>query len=163
MHCGYSGHVLHNDLNPNNVMLHFPRNRERAVIIGVCNWGMSTWINEEAPSNYGKESTEAVETHKERYYCVAPKLFHVQGKKGTSQSPVRMAHKHKLTIYSESFFVGALAKKIYHHDGASNLFQQNRDPNNVKQRFEHTLNELTTRGDTSHFLITYVRRKIGCI
>ena len=55
--------VLHNDLNPNNVMLHFPRDREDIVFIGVCNWGMSTWVNEEAPSNYGKESTEAMEKH----------------------------------------------------------------------------------------------------
>ena len=73
-------------------------------------------MNEEAPSNYGKESTEAVKKHKEKYYCTAPELFHVQGKQGTSQSPIRMAHKHKHKIYSESFSVGALAKKIYHHD-----------------------------------------------
>ena len=75
--------VLHNDLNPNNVMLHFPRDREDVVFIGVCNWEMSTWVNEEAPSNYGKESTEAVEKYKEKYYCAAPKLFHVQEKMGT--------------------------------------------------------------------------------
>ena len=28
--------VLHNDLNPNNVMLHFPRNRARAIFIEIC-------------------------------------------------------------------------------------------------------------------------------
>ena len=28
--------VLHNDLNPNNVMLHFPRDRVGAVFIGIC-------------------------------------------------------------------------------------------------------------------------------
>ena len=86
---------------------------------------MSTWINEEAPSNYGKESMEAMEKHKERYNWTAPELFHIQRKRGTSQSSVRMARKHKHIIYSESFSVGALAKKIYHHDGASNLLQQN--------------------------------------
>ena len=68
-------------------------------------------MNEEASSNYGKESTEAVEKHKEKYYSAAPKLFHVQGKRGTSQSPVNMARKHKHTFLSESFSVGALAKK----------------------------------------------------
>ena len=101
--------VLHNDLNPNNVMLHFPRDREDVVFIGVYNWGMSTWVNEEAPSNYGKESTKAVGKHKEKYYYAAPKLFHVQGKRGTSQSLVRMACKHKHTFLLESFFVRALA------------------------------------------------------
>ena len=64
--------VLHNDLNPNNIMLHFPRDKEGAVFIGMCDWGMSTWINEEAPSYYGKESMEAMENHKERYNCAAP-------------------------------------------------------------------------------------------
>ena len=75
-------YVLHNDLNPNNVMLHFPQDREDIVFIAVCNWGMSTWMNEEAPSNYGKESTEAMAKYKEKYNCVAPKLFHIQRKKG---------------------------------------------------------------------------------
>ena len=93
--------VLHNDLNPNNVMLHFPRDGDDIVFIGVCNWGMSTWMNEEAPSNYGKESTEAVAKHKEKYYWAAPELFHVQGKRGTSQSLVRMVCKHKHTLYLE--------------------------------------------------------------
>ena len=68
--------VLHNDLNL-NVMLYFPRDREDIVFIGVCNWGMSTWMNEEAPSNYGKESTEAEAKHKEKYYYASPELFHV--------------------------------------------------------------------------------------
>ena len=59
--------LQHNNLNPNNVMLHFPRDRDNTVFIGVCDWGMSTWMNEEALSNYGKESTEAVAKHKEKY------------------------------------------------------------------------------------------------
>ena len=73
--------VLHNDLNPNNVMLHFPQDREDVIFIGVCDWGMSMWVNEEASSNYGKESTEAMEKHKEKYYYATSKLFHVQGKR----------------------------------------------------------------------------------
>ena len=117
---------------------------------------MSTWMNEEAPSNYGKESTEAVAKHKEKYYCAAPELFHVQGKRGTSQSPVRMARKHKHTIYSESFSVGALAKKIYHHDATSNLFQCTPDPNSTKVRFELALNELTRVDPTEISTITRV-------
>ena len=105
--------VLHNNLNPNNIMLHFPRDRDDTVFIGMCDWRMSTWMNEEAPSNYGKEFTEAMAKHKEKYYYAAPKLFHVQGKQGTSQSLVRMACKHEHTLYSESFFVSPLqfAKK----------------------------------------------------
>ena len=43
--------------------------------IGECQHG--PWMNEEAPSNYGKEFTEAVEKHKEKCYCAALELFHV--------------------------------------------------------------------------------------
>ena len=46
--------VLHNDLNPNNVILHFLQDRENTVFIGVCDWGMASWRNEDAPSNYEK-------------------------------------------------------------------------------------------------------------
>ena len=99
--------VLHNDLNLNNVMLHFLQDREDALFIGVYDLGMSTWVNEEAPSNYGKESTEAMEKYKEKYYCAALELSHIQGKRGTFQSPIRMARKHKHTFFSESFSIGA--------------------------------------------------------
>ena len=144
--------VLHNNLNPNG-MLYFPQDREDTIFIGVCDWRLSMWMNEEAPSNYEKESTEAVAKHKEKYYYAAPELSHIQGKRGTSQSLVRMACKHKHTIYSQSFSVGALAKKIYHHDATSNLFQRIPDPNSTKVRFELALNELT-RIDPSKRSIT---------
>ena len=69
--------VLHNDLNPNNIMLHFPRDRDGVVFIGVCDWGMATWKNEEVPSNYGRVSLEELVKHKEKYNCAGPELFHV--------------------------------------------------------------------------------------
>ena len=88
--------------------------------------------------------------------CAALELFHVQGKRKTSQSPVNMARKHEHTIYSESFSIGALAKRIYHHAGASNLFQQNLDPNSVKVQFEQALNELTRIDPKERTTITRV-------
>ena len=54
--------VLHNDLNPNNVMLHFPQDRDNTVFIGVCDWGMASWGDEDAPSNYGKYSVNEMKT-----------------------------------------------------------------------------------------------------
>ena len=113
-------------------------------------------MNEEAPSNYGKESTEAVAKLKEKYYCAAPELFDIQRKRGTSQSPVRMARKHKHTLYSESFSIGTLAKKIYHHNSTSNLFQKTLDPNSTKVRFELALNKLTRVDPIKRSTITRV-------
>ena len=148
--------VLHNDLNPNNVMLHFPRDEDGVIFIGVCDWGMATWTNEEAPSNYGRDSEEEMVKHKEKYNCAGPELFHVRGKRGTSRSPMRMARKHRHTYLSESFSVGTLAKKIYRHDSTSNLFQQNRDPNGVKMRFEQALDDLTRLDPLKRATITSV-------
>ena len=67
-----------------------------------------------------------------------------------------MARKHKHTLYSESFSVGFLAKKIYHHDSTSNLFQKPPDPNSTKVWFELALNELTRVDPTERSTITRV-------
>ena len=148
--------VLHNDLNPNNVMLHFPRDRDGVVFIGMCDWKMATWTNKEAPSNYRRNSLEELVKHKEKYNCVGPELFHVRGERGTSLSLMRMAWKHRHTYVSESFSVGALTKKIYHHDSTSNLFQQNWDPNVMMMQFEVGLDALTKINLAERLTITHV-------
>jgi hypothetical protein len=148
--------VLHNDLNPNNVMLHFPQDRENTVFIGVCDWGMASWGDEDAPSNYGRDSVDDMKKHREKYNCAGPELFHVRGQRGTSTSPVRMARKHRHTYLSESFSVGVLAKKIYAKDAASPLFQLNSDPNGVMMRFELALDQLTRPNPAERSTITHI-------
>ena len=105
--------VLHNDVNSNNVMLHFPRDRDGAIFIGICDWGMATWIQEEAPSNYGKKNEEDLWKHRMKFYYAVLELFHVTRERGTPESPMRMARAYKHTIKSESYSVRMLAKKIY--------------------------------------------------
>lgn len=142
----HSYNVLHNDISASNVMLHFPDDREGTVFIGVCDWGMATFRCEAAPSNYGADSREKMTTMMGAYDCAAPELFHVHGgagARGTSLSPVRMSRAHPHTVKSESFSVGMLARKIYKSDSTSHLFQQNRDPDSVKMRFESALTDLT--------------------
>ena len=63
---------------------------------------MATWIQEEAPSNYGKKAKKDLQKHRAKYYCAASELFHVTGERGMPQSPMRMAMAHKHTIKSES-------------------------------------------------------------
>ena len=152
--------VLHNDLNPNNVMLHFPRDRPGAVFIGICDWGMATWIQEEAPSNYGKKAEEDFWKYRAKYYCAAPELFHVTRERGTPQSPMQMAMAHKHTIKSESYLVGMLAKKIYRMDATSTLFQRNKDSNAIKVRFEQSLAELTRVEPIKRLTVTHVVRML---
>jgi hypothetical protein len=91
----YKHDVLHNDLNPNNVMLYFPQDRENTVFIGVCDWGMTSWRDDDTPSNYGRDSINEMNKHKTKYNCAGPELFHVRGQCSTSTSSVRMARKHR--------------------------------------------------------------------
>ena len=77
-------------------------------------------------------------------------------KRGTPQSPMRMAMAHKHTIKSESYSVGMLAKKIYRMDATSTLFQRNKDSNAIKVRFEQSLAELTCVEPTERLTVTQV-------
>jgi hypothetical protein len=152
--------VLHCDLHPNNVMLHFPTDRDGAIFIGICDWGMASFMPESAPSYYGVQSEDAMKKHMEMYSCAAPELFHVHGSRGSSQSPRRMAKLHPHTYKSESYSVGVLARQIYNSDSTSVLFQQNRDPNGVKMRFEQGLDEMTEINPAARQTVTHVVRTL---
>lgn len=134
--------VLHNDLSPNNVLLHFPDNDDDAIYIGVCDWGLATWTGEVAPSLYGKPNDTELTEAKRKYNWVAPELFHLTGATGSATSPRRASRAHVCTALTDSFTTGLLAKKIYMHDTTSELFQKNRDPKSTVLRFEHALNQL---------------------
>jgi hypothetical protein len=60
------------------------------------------------------------------------------------------------TFILESFSVGALAKKIYHKDSTSPLFQLNSDPNGFKMRFELALDALMKTNPAERSTITHV-------
>ena len=135
--------VLHNDLSPNNVLLHFPDNNDDVVNIGVCDWGLATWTGEVAPSLYGKPNEAQLNEARRKYNWIAPELFHLTGEPGSATSPRRASKAHACTVLSDSYTVGRLAKKMYMHDSTSELFQKNRDPGSTRYRFEQALNELT--------------------
>ena len=117
---------------------------------------MATWIQEEAPSNYGKKAEEDLQKHRTKYYCAASELFHVIGERGTPKSPMRMTMAHKHTIKSESYSVGMLAKKIYRMVATSTVFQRNKDSNAIKVRFEQSLAELTCVDPIEQLTVTQV-------
>jgi hypothetical protein len=51
-HC----HTLHNNMSPNNVLLHFPPNSPDKVYIGICDWAMAGNFNDLKESLYTHES-----------------------------------------------------------------------------------------------------------
>ena len=72
------------------------------------------------------------------------------------QSRMQMAMAHKHTIKSESYSVGMLAKKIYRMDATSTPFQQNKDANSIKVRFEQSIAELTRVDPAERQIVTHV-------
>jgi serine/threonine protein kinase len=49
----HAQNILHNDLSPSNIMLHFPLGKSENVYIGVCDWGMANHVKEKKASLYG--------------------------------------------------------------------------------------------------------------
>jgi hypothetical protein len=39
----YKSKILHNDISPSNILLHFLPDHVDRVYIGVCDWGMASW------------------------------------------------------------------------------------------------------------------------
>ena len=152
----HSQRLLHNDLSPNNVMLHFPKDKTDAVYIGVCDWGMASWDGEDKMSNYGRPSRAELDVYKGKYHHAAPELFHVYGKHGTPTSPKRMGIKHKHNHRSEAYAVGYLARKIYNRDCSSSLFQKNKDPSSLSKRFEQCMDELLKPDPLERSTVTHV-------
>ena len=59
---------LHNDLSPDNVLLHFPQDESR-VYIGVCDWGMMTKSREPMKSLYTfTDAGKMAETLRRRWW-----------------------------------------------------------------------------------------------
>jgi hypothetical protein len=114
--------MLHNDLSPNNVLLHFPINDDNVVNIGICDWGLATWTSEVAPLLYGKPNDTLLDEAKKRYNRIAPELFHLTGEPGSTTSPHQAGKAHACTVLSNSYTVGMLAKKMYMGDSTSELF-----------------------------------------
>lgn len=118
----YKDNVMHNYLNPDDIMLHFPCNDDTIVYIGIYDWRMASWMSEDKSSNYGKLTPTELVKSKASIICTTLELFHLYGKRGIPQSPIRLVKEHKYTMVSKSFSVGVLAIKIYHKDSTSNVF-----------------------------------------
>jgi serine/threonine protein kinase len=71
MACVHKSKILHNDISPSNILLHFLPNHVDRVYIRVCDWGMATHFIEDEASVYGYPTKAEMEKNKERYW-VAP-------------------------------------------------------------------------------------------
>ncbi len=59
---------LHNDVSPDNILLHFPQDESR-VYIGVCNWGLTTSMDDKMRSLYAfTNAAKRIHTLQVRYW-----------------------------------------------------------------------------------------------
>ena len=108
--------VLHNDITPENIMLHFPNDDGQTVWIGLCDWGMASRINEETHSLYKFQDGRQMRATRQKRWWVAPELMYVTGEAGTSVSPTRADGAPCVSIHTDGYSVGKLAEKIWKRD-----------------------------------------------
>jgi hypothetical protein len=107
-HC----HTLHNNMSPDNVMLHFPPNSEDKVYIGICDWAMAGNFNDLKESLYIHESQEARTSVMCNRWWVAADLNDVLPPPGSTRDP-DFERRPKFSPKSETYVVGKIAQWIY--------------------------------------------------
>ena len=121
---------LHNDLSPDNILLHFPLNESR-VYIGVCDWGMTTFASEPMWSMY--TFTSAAERNKtlaERWW-VDPAIAYLHKR----DADVEVIP--QLTKTSEAYAVAKIASRINKRNMSENYWKlQKREETSVHFRVQ---------------------------
>jgi hypothetical protein len=112
----HAENILHNDLSPLNIMLHFPPKKPENVYIGVCDYGMASYVEEEKSSLYGYQTKAEMEANIAERKHVALELFYVFGPKGLRNSLEVMQKKHLYSKAAYAYLVGVLASQIWREE-----------------------------------------------
>ena len=70
-------YILHNDMSPDNVLLHFPPNSKDKVYIGICDWAMAGNFNDFKESLYIHKNQEARNRVMQHKWWIAPELNYI--------------------------------------------------------------------------------------
>ena len=145
-HC----HTLHNDMSPDNILLHFPPNSNDKVYIGICDWAMASNFNNLKESLYIHESEEAKGRMLRNRWWVAPELNYVLPRPGSSRD-ADFERRPNYTPKSEAFAVGKIADWIYGGHLSAEYFSKQRkeargdeayDGSTMDQAFRRSLEQL---------------------
>jgi serine/threonine protein kinase len=109
----HAHNILHNDLSPSNIMLHFPPGKSKTVYIGVCDWSMASRIKKKKASLYGYQKKEEMVANIAQRKHVAPELFYVFGPEGSQNSLEVMQKKHLYSKAADAYSIGVLASLIW--------------------------------------------------
>jgi serine/threonine protein kinase len=111
-HLLHQSSVLHNDLSPRNILLHYPDYSNEIINIGICDFGITSRINEKAPSHYGYPSINETKKQQKGRWWVAPELFYTYGPPNSDTSIPIMQSRHIYTKQSDSYSVGKLTESM---------------------------------------------------
>jgi serine/threonine protein kinase len=109
----HAQNILHNDLSPSNIMLHFFPGKPKNVYIGVCDWGMASHVKEKKTSLYGYQKKEEMVANIAQWKHVTPELFYVFGLEGSRNSLEVMQKKHLYSKATDAYSVGMFASLIW--------------------------------------------------
>ena len=142
----HKGHLMHNDISPGNVLLHFPEDKVDQVYIGVCDWGLASRVCETTPSNYGFPNQQDLEaSHKHRGWFVAPELWYTYGKPNSETPLESQQRRHLYSQAADAYSVGVIANHIWNNEDDRDLFKDNVG----KSRFAVALKELMAKDPKS--------------
>jgi serine/threonine protein kinase len=115
--------ILHNDIFPSNILLHFPPDHVDTVYIGVCDWGMATRIIEDVPLVYGYPTKDEIERNKKDRIWVALELFYVYGLPNSETSLEHVQRRHLYTKEADAYSVGKVVQLIWEDEWDKELFK----------------------------------------
>jgi serine/threonine protein kinase len=101
----HKSHNLHNDISPNNILLHFPAD-ESQVYIGVCDWDMATNSTEPMKPLYAFIDTISEAEELAKKWWVDPRVAYIH-KEGADVQVIP-----RLSKASEEYVVAKIALRI---------------------------------------------------
>jgi serine/threonine protein kinase len=72
----HKSHNLHNDISPDNILLHSPE-EDSKVYIGVCDWGLATKSTEPMKSFYTFQDKKSKDEKMEGRWWMDPAIVYV--------------------------------------------------------------------------------------
>jgi serine/threonine protein kinase len=116
----HKSHNLHNDISPDNILLHFPE-EESKVYIGVCDWGLVTKSTEPMKSFYTFRNKKSKDEKMEGRWWVDPTIVYVYNLHADAQViPL-------LSRASEEYAVAKIAARIFGSHMSEDYYNRQKD------------------------------------
>lgn len=122
----HDANYLHNDITPTNVLLHFDDWIPETVYIGLCDWGISSRVVEQAPSKYGYNDQGKLDAERKWRHWVAPELWFLYGPRNSENALDIMESRHLYSKAADAFSTGWLAQHIWQEEYDKRYFMPHR-------------------------------------